>query len=114
MVESVYIRDILGSVVNGTYTVGGGTVCVKPSPTPSTTLKGKRADLFKSPNKPDFIDDQDISVFFSKCAEKGVELFGQPASVQPVCDIFEDGKITVSDWAVLVKFRNQSVSEETN
>jgi hypothetical protein len=79
--------------------------------TTPVSVNGKRADLYKDSKKPDFINDQDISVFFSKCAEKGVELFGQPASVQPVCDIFEDGKITVSDWAVLVKFRNQSVAQ---
>jgi hypothetical protein len=90
--------------------------CVETSPSPSATplppnVNGRRADLFKDSKKPDFINDQDISVFFSKCAEKGVELFGQPATVQPICDILEDGKITVSDWAVLVKFRNQSVAQ---
>lgn len=82
-----------------------------PSPVPSSApvIDGKRADLYKDPNKPNFVNDQDISVFYSKCAAKGVELFGQPASVQPICDILEDGKITVSDWAVLIKFRNKQV-----
>lgn len=80
---------------------------VSPSPSPfPPVVDGKRADLYKDVRKPGFINDQDISVFYSKCAEKGVELFGQPASVQPICDIFEDGKITVQDWAVLIKFRN--------
>lgn len=89
----------------------GNLICVS-SPSPSSIppiVNGKRADLYKDPKKPNFVNDQDISVFYSKCAEKGVELFGQPASVQPICDIFEDGKITVSDWAVLIKFRNSSI-----
>ena len=95
-----------------------GTLVCPGSPFPSATpipptVDGKRADLYKDPKKPNFVNDQDVSVFFTKCAEKGLELFGKPASVQPICNIFDDpgddDKITVQDWAVLIKFRNKSV-----
>jgi len=79
-----------------------------PAPLP-IVVDGKRADLFKDTKKPNFVNDQDISVFFTKCAEKGIELFGQPASVQPICDINNDGTINAPDWAILVKFRNQVI-----
>jgi hypothetical protein len=81
---------------------------VNPQVTPPP-VNGKRADLYNDPNKPNFVNDQDVSVFYTKCAADGLEFFGKPASVQPICDILEDGKITVSDWSVLIKFRNQSV-----
>lgn len=85
-------------------------VCASVSPSPlPPQVDGKRADLFKDSKKPNFVNDQDVSVFFTKCAEKGLELFGQPASKQPICDIFEDGKITVQDWAVLIKYRNKAI-----
>jgi hypothetical protein len=79
-----------------------------PNPTPPP-VSGKRADLYNDPKKPNFINDQDVSVFYTKCSADGLEFFGKPASVQPICDILEDGKITVQDWAVLIKFRNQTV-----
>lgn len=90
------------------------TISAPVSPAPSATpippvINSKRADLYNDPNKPNFVNDQDVSVFYTKCAANGLEFFGKPASVQPVCDILEDGKITVSDWSVLIKFRNQSV-----
>jgi hypothetical protein len=90
------------------------TVSFAPSPSPSASpapvlVDGKRADLYKDPKKPNFVNDQDISVFFTKCAADGLELFGKPSSVQPICDIFQDDKITVQDWAVLIKFRNKSI-----
>lgn len=94
--------------VPGTFTISA------PSPSPSATpvppvVDSKRADLYNDPNKPSFVNDQDVSVFYTKCAADGLEFFGKPASVQPICDILEDGKITVSDWSVLIKFRNQKV-----
>lgn len=115
IVETTTGQELLGSVVNGSYAVTSSSIsCVSPSSTPSASptpspIDPKRADLYKDTQKPNFVNDQDISVFFSKCAEKGVELFGQPASVQPVCDINNDGTINAPDWAILIKYRNKQV-----
>lgn len=91
-----------------TVTPGDSSPSPSPSPTP-VPVDGKRADLYNDPKKPNFVNDQDVSVFFSKCAEEGVELFGQLASVQPVCDINDDGTINTPDWAILIKFRNKQI-----
>lgn len=50
-------------------------------------------------NKDSQIDLADASVFFSKCAQQGV--FGQPASVQPICDLNNDRIINSFDFAKL-------------
>jgi len=88
----------------------GSSISSSPSPSPAPVpVDGKRADLYNDPRKPNFVNDQDVSVFFTKCAEEGIELFGQPASVQPVCDINDDGTINSPDWAILIKFRNTQI-----